>query len=82
MSREIPSSSDSGEGESLNDEGKIIAMEEVQSEGEDEDEVECNSMGVLGSLGEHRTMKIEGKIGNVDVLMLLDSGASHCFISP
>lgn len=71
-----------GEGESLNDEGKIIAMEEVQSEGEDEDEVECNSMGVLGSLGEHRTMKIEGKIGNVDVLMLLDSGASHCFISP
>jgi len=66
----------------LNDEGEIIAMEEMQPEEEDEEEVECNSMGVLGSMGEHQTMKIEGKIGDVDVLMLLDSGASHCFISP
>ena len=39
-------------------------------------------MGVLGSMGEFHTMKIEGKLMNMDVEVLVDSGASHNFISP
>ncbi|MCI08622.1 enzymatic polyprotein, partial [Trifolium medium] len=45
-------------------------------------EMECKVMGMLGSMGESHTMKVEGRIKNVEVLVLIDSGASHCFISP
>jgi len=71
-----------GEGETVNEDGEIITLEDASEESEEEVEVECKSMGVLGSLGEHRTMKVEGKIDNVDLLVLIDSGASHNFISP
>lgn len=71
-----------GEGEEMNEEGEIVTMEEVVKESEEEIEVECKLMGVLGSMGEHHTMKVEGKIENVDLLVLIDSGASHNFISP
>ncbi|MCH91411.1 pentatricopeptide repeat-containing protein, partial [Trifolium medium] len=50
-----------GDGETLNEEGEIIAMEEELSEEEEEIELECKSLGVLGSMDGHRTMKIEGK---------------------
>ncbi|PNY16937.1 retrotransposon-related protein [Trifolium pratense] len=72
-----------GDGEVMNEEGEIVNLEEIslESEGEEE-EVECKLMGVLGSMGESHTMKVEGIIHNVELLVLIDSGASHNFISP
>ncbi|MCI16743.1 enzymatic polyprotein, partial [Trifolium medium] len=71
-----------GEGEVINEEGEIVALEACEGEDSEVEEIECKSMGVLGSMGEYRTMKIEGVMENVGVLVLIDSGASHNFISP
>jgi hypothetical protein len=47
-----------GPGETLNDDGEIVMLEgDVYDDVEDEEEVECKSMGVLGSMGGNRTMK-------------------------
>ncbi|GAU37038.1 hypothetical protein TSUD_207440 [Trifolium subterraneum] len=71
-----------GDGERLNDEGEIVAVEvEEGCEVEEEVDAECKILGVLGSLGEYRTMKIGGKLEGVDVVILIDSGASHNFVS-
>lgn len=71
-----------GDGESLNDDGEIVAMEGEESEEEEMTEAECKLIGVLGKMGESQTMKIEGKLEHVNVGVLIDSGASHSFISP
>ncbi|MCH79746.1 enzymatic polyprotein [Trifolium medium] len=71
-----------GEGETMTEEGEIVNLEDVTEESDEDVEVECKLMGVLGSMGESHTMKVEGKIQNVDLLVLIDSGASHNFISP
>ncbi|PNX74124.1 retrotransposon-related protein, partial [Trifolium pratense] len=63
-----------GDAETINEDGEIVSMEEVQSEEEEEEEVQCKSMGVLGTMGGHQTMKIAGRIGEVEVLVLIDSG--------
>ncbi|MCH81215.1 Ty3/gypsy retrotransposon protein, partial [Trifolium medium] len=71
-----------GEGEAMNEEGEIVALEVTENEESEEEEVECKSMGMLGTMGEYRTMKIEGMVENMVVLVLIDSGVSHNFISP
>ncbi|MCI26270.1 RNA-directed DNA polymerase (Reverse transcriptase), partial [Trifolium medium] len=71
-----------GDDETISEEGEIVKLEEAESEGEEEEDGECKLMGVLGTMGEPHTMKVEGKIQNVDLLVLIDSGASHNFISP
>ncbi|PNX57443.1 pentatricopeptide repeat-containing protein, partial [Trifolium pratense] len=43
-----------GEGETLNEDGDIVATE-------------CKLIGVLGKMGEYHTMKIEGKLANVNM---------------
>ncbi|XP_057428622.1 uncharacterized protein LOC130722049 isoform X1 [Lotus japonicus] len=71
-----------GEGETMNEEGEIVMLEQEVEEEEEEEAVECKAMGVLGCLGDHQTMKLAGQVGNVELLILVDSGASHNFIDP
>jgi hypothetical protein len=71
-----------GEGEIIGEDGEIVALEVEVSEVEEELDAECKVIGVLGKLGEYNTMKLGGKLGDVAVEVLIDSGASHSFISP
>ncbi|XP_057429427.1 uncharacterized protein LOC130722640 [Lotus japonicus] len=72
-----------GDGETVDEEGEIVMLEgEPEVSEEDEAVVEYKLMGVLGRMEEHHTMKIEGQVDNVNLLVLIDSGASHNFISP
>jgi hypothetical protein len=71
-----------GDGETINEDGEIVSLEVDDSETEEELDAECKVIGVLGKMGEYNTMKLEGKLSNVAVEVLIDSGASHSFISP
>ncbi|PNX58162.1 retrotransposon-related protein, partial [Trifolium pratense] len=71
-----------GEGETLNEGEEIVALEVDESEGVVDTKAECKLIGVLGKIGEYNTMKLEGKLVNLNVEVLIDSGDSHSFISP
>ncbi|XP_068472156.1 uncharacterized protein [Phaseolus vulgaris] len=71
-----------GEGETVNEDGEIVALEVEDAEEEEEPEAECKIIGVLGKMGEYNTMKLEAQLADVVVEVLVDSGASHNFISP
>ncbi|PNX83132.1 retrotransposon-related protein, partial [Trifolium pratense] len=70
-----------GEGEALNDDGEIVALEVEDEVVEEETDAECKILGVLGSMGEYKTMKIGGRLEGIDVVVLIDSGASHNFLT-
>jgi hypothetical protein len=55
-----------GEGEGVNEEGETISLETQEVEEEEEVEVQCKVIGVLWSMGEYNTMKIRGKLENID----------------
>lgn len=71
----------------INEEGEVIAIEVK----EDEEEVlDCNSMGLCGiteskttlSNNPPTTLRLKGSLNGISIVVLIDSGASHNFVSP
>lgn len=73
-----------GDEERVN-EGEVVAIE-VEEEELIEEPMECKAMGVFGitneELSRSKTMKMEGVVKGVPLMILFDSGANHNFISP
>ncbi|MCI05080.1 RNA-directed DNA polymerase (Reverse transcriptase), partial [Trifolium medium] len=74
-----------GDDETLNDEGEIVVLDAESEEEREMEELECKGLGVFGvssSSSQVRTMKLEGSLQGANILVLIDSGATHNFISP
>ncbi|KAJ1441380.1 Aspartic peptidase domain superfamily [Sesbania bispinosa] len=81
-----------GEDEMTNEEGEVLVAEEMNPEIEDDsEEGECRMLEYLDmdelfqtqeNRGELSSMKVEGQVGGIPILILLDSGTTHNFISP
>ncbi|PNX97560.1 retrotransposon-related protein, partial [Trifolium pratense] len=74
-----------GDDEFINDDGEIVVLEGDSEEEKEADELECKSLGVFGlstTPKQVRTMKLEGGLKGANILVLIDSGATHNFISP
>ncbi|XP_050914793.1 uncharacterized protein LOC127129699 [Lathyrus oleraceus] len=74
-----------GDDEIVNDEGEIVVLEAESKEELAQEELECKTMGLFGvstNLNQVRAMKLEGCLQGASILVLIDSGATHNFISP
>jgi len=76
-----------GDDETVNKEKEIIASEEKEQK--EESTLDCGAMGMFGEVeicGNERiipsTLRLEASINGVFVVVLVDIGASHNFISP
>lgn len=70
------------EGESPNDEGEIVTIKVEEESEEDKDvEADCKLIGILRSMEDCCTIKIEGSLKDVGMVVLIDRSASHNFIS-
>jgi hypothetical protein len=78
-----------GDDEIINEAGEIIAIE-VREDEEEEEVLDCNSMGLFGitesktkmSNNPPTTLRLKGSLNEVSVVILIDSGVSHNFVSP
>lgn len=74
-----------GDDETVNEEGEVIAIE--VEEGKEEQLMECKIIGLCGVTEEKEDksgpnmMKMTGTIDGIPLVVLVDSGASHNFIS-
>lgn len=70
--------------ESPDDSSNLLAIEAYEGMGADN--LECNAMGLFGMApsnpSKSRTMRLSGSIGGVPLVVLIDNGASHNFLSP
>lgn len=68
--------------ERINEEREVVAIEVD----EEEESLECKTVWRLGIFDEElsgvKTMRMEGLVKGVPVMVLIDSGASHYFVSP
>lgn len=65
-----------GNGQEKLDQFEFNLDEDIEEEGA------IMTLGDPNGEGHHRTMKLEGSIGQFPIKAMLDSGSTHCFLNP